>query len=91
MEILKGIERNTANLNEIISLLKNGNEKQEEIFDVIVEMLEIAKEKDKEKAQNKCRKVMSKITNLMNDVKTMTTLYSFGTTIYSILPANNIL
>lgn len=50
-----------------------------------------SKKKDKEKDQNKYRKVMSKITNLTNDIKTMTTLYSFGTTIYNILHANNIL
>lgn len=91
LNALRQIEINTANLSEIISLLHTSNENQSKIFDVVVEMLSIAKEKDKEVAQLKFRKIMDKIGKVTTDVEALTKLYGLGTTLYSVLQAKGIL
>ena len=91
LKALRQIELNTANLSEIVSLLHSSNENQNQIFDIVVEMLSIAKEKDQQAAQSKYRKVMEKIGQVATNAENLTKLYGLGTTIYGVLHANGIL
>ncbi|AMK73074.1 MULTISPECIES: hypothetical protein [Bacillus] len=83
LQLLAGIERNTAILHEISSLMKKNNDKQNETFDIIVEILEIMKSKSNEEVVGRYQKVMSKINQFTNDVETIKSLYTIGATIYS--------
>ncbi|QOQ53526.1 hypothetical protein [Bacillus amyloliquefaciens] len=53
LQLLSGIERNTAVLQEISTLMRKSSDKQEEIFALIVEMLEITKSNNREEAVSK--------------------------------------
>lgn len=85
------IEENTANLNTIVELVKNSTIDQKEILNIINQLLLISKEKDKKEAESKYKKVMGKIATLGENADTMNKLYTFGSTVYAILKANNIL
>ncbi|MGW7734638.1 hypothetical protein [Bacillus velezensis] len=78
---LSGIERNTAVLQEISYLMRTNNEKKDELFQLIVEMLEVLKSNNKEEAVSKYRKVMDKVNSFKGDVETATSLYSIGNAI----------
>jgi hypothetical protein len=88
---LKNIEENTGNLNIIIDLIMSNNEKQEEIFEIIMEFLSIAKEKDEDVAKGKYKKVMKDIAGFTGDIETMSKLYGFGTVLYNVLNTKGIL
>lgn len=85
LDVLQGIEKNTANLNEIVTLIYFGNEKQEEIFNLLVEMLEIAKSNNLAEAESKYRNVMKKAADFTGDVETIKKLVGFGNIIWEIL------
>lgn len=90
LNTLMSIEKNTAGLNTIVELVKNSNENQDEILKIINELLLISKEKDKEKARTKFTASMKKITDLGENADTANKLYTFGTTIYTILSSSGI-
>lgn len=88
---LNQIELNTASIKEIIDLIKINNDCQDDIVTIITELLSISKQKEKELAEKKYIKVMDSIGKLSANIETITKLYGFGTTIYSILKSRGIL
>lgn len=85
------IENNTANLTALIELIKDNNERQEEILNVIMDLLSVAKETNKENAQNKYRKIMNKISDFSNDFETFMKLTTFATTVHGVLQSTGIM
>ncbi|QUF66013.1 hypothetical protein [Bacillus atrophaeus] len=85
LQLLSGIERNTAVLQQISFLMRKSNVKQEETFALIVEILEIMKSETNEEVVSKYQKIMNKISQFTDDVETMQSLYSISGTIYSVV------
>ncbi len=85
LNTLKNIEMNMANLASILNLIREGNEKQNEIYEIIVELLALAKETNKQEIESKYRKIMNKITSFTDDIETMTTLATFAATVFNFL------
>lgn len=84
LDILRNIEKNTAGLTEIISLIQESNENQQEVYSIITELLALAKESDGKELESKYRKVMKRISEFSGDVLTMQNLMNVGLTIYNI-------
>lgn len=82
---LMSIEKNTASLQNIVELVKDSNENQEKILAIVNDLLLLSKEKDKEVVENKYTAIMKKISNIGENADTMNKLYTFGTTIYTII------
>jgi hypothetical protein len=82
LDTLIGIKQNTDQLGEMTALLQASNEKQEEIFGLIVNILEINKAKDLIEAETKYRKVMSKIGTFTGDVKAIQSLGVFANSVF---------
>ncbi|WP_050613363.1 hypothetical protein [Bacillus testis] len=74
LNALLGIEKNTALLTEMTLLLQTNNDKQDEIFAIMVEILEIMKSANEEEANSKFTKVMKKITTFTENASTMQSL-----------------
>ncbi|QPZ43341.1 hypothetical protein I7X10_05745 [Bacillus halotolerans] len=89
LQLLSGIERNTAILHEISLLMRTSNEKQDEIFTLIVEMLEVLKSANQEEAVSKYRKIMDKISKFKRDTDTIKSLYSVGSAILTMINTLN--
>lgn len=83
---LQGIEKNTALLTEMTSLLQTSNEKQAETFELMVEILEIMKSKDQEEANTKFMDVMGKIKGFTDNASTVQSLIGMAGTVYNALP-----
>ncbi|MEY9865370.1 vacuolar-type H+-ATPase subunit I/STV1 [Peribacillus sp. B2I2] len=83
---LQGIEKNTALLTEMTSLLQTSNEKQAETFELMVEILEIMKSKDQEEADTKFTAVTKKITAFADNANTLHSLINMAGTVYGSLP-----
>lgn len=91
LNLLKNIEVNTANLGTLVDLINNSNEKQDEIIQIITELLEIAKETNKNEAESKYRQVMNRIGQIADDADALVKLYGFGQLIGTILKSKGIL
>lgn len=87
--ILNEIQVNTANLATIVDLINKNNEKQDEIIGILSEVLEIAKVKNREEADNLYRKIMNKIVTFTKDVEAIQKLSVFAGTVYTLV-INNI-
>ncbi|MCP1459366.1 hypothetical protein ABE348_18765 [Bacillus velezensis] len=85
LKLLTGIERNTAVLQEISFLMRKSNDRQEETFALIVEILEIMKSETNEEVVSKYQKIINKISQFTGDVETMKSLYSISGTIYNVV------
>lgn len=85
LNTLISIEKNTANLKNIVELVKDSNENQEKILMVINDLLLLSKEKDKDVIEKKYTTIMKKISDIGENADTMNKLYTFGTTIYTII------
>lgn len=85
LNTLIAIEKNTAHLKNIVELVKDSNENQEKILMIINDFLLLSKEKDKESVEKKFNMTMKKISDIGENVDIMNKLYTFGTTIYSIM------
>jgi flagellar motor component MotA len=83
LKALQGIERNTAFLSEVSHLLQKNNERQDEIFQLLVEILEIMKSRTIEEAESKYRQVMRKIGEFAGDIGTIQTLYGIGQAVFN--------
>ncbi|MCY9007124.1 hypothetical protein [Peribacillus frigoritolerans] len=83
---LQGIEKNTALLTEMTSLLQTSNEKQDELFKLMVEILEIMKSKDQKEADTKFTAVTKKITAFADNANTLHSLINMAGTVYGSLP-----
>ena len=90
LETLCNIEKNTSNLNTVVELIKDSNENQEEIINIITELLMLSKETNQEEARSKFKKIMNKITNIKDSADTINQLVTLGSTIYAVLKANGI-
>lgn len=89
LQLLSGIERNTAVLQEISTLMRKSSDKQEEIFALIVEMLEITKSSNQEEAVSKYRSIMDKINQFTSDSATLQSLYTLSGTIFNVVSNMN--
>lgn len=89
LNLLKLIESNTANLAMLVDLISKNNENQDEIIGILSEVLEIAKAKNKEEADNLYRKIMKKATTFTKDVEAIQKLTVFAGTVYKLV-LNNI-
>lgn len=83
---LQGIEKNTALLTEMTSLLQTSNNKQDETFELMVEILEIMKSKDQEEANTRFMSVVEKIKGFTDNASTVQSLIGMASTVYTALP-----
>lgn len=83
LNALLGIEKNTALLTEMTLLLQKSNDRQDEVFAIIVEVLEILKSSSQEEADSRFAKVMGKITTFKENVSTMQSLYGLASAAFN--------
>jgi Sec7-like guanine-nucleotide exchange factor len=83
LDTLKRIERNTADLQNIVSLLQTTNQNQDELFKVVVEILSISKASTPEEADSKYRSVMTNIQTFNEDVETANKLWSLANVVWT--------
>ncbi|MCQ9285299.1 hypothetical protein NQ129_26395 [Priestia aryabhattai] len=83
---LQGIEKNTAVLKEMSMLLQKHGEKQDEIFAIMIEIMEIMKCSNKEEAETKFAAVTRKIATVSEHASTVTSLVGIAKTVYDALP-----
>ncbi|MFJ7680434.1 hypothetical protein ACIQXQ_20685 [Peribacillus sp. NPDC097198] len=82
---IQGIERNTALLMEMTHLLQKSNDKQDETFELMVEILEIMKSKDQDEANSKFMNVIEKIKTFTDNASTVQSLIGMASTVYTAL------
>jgi hypothetical protein len=75
---VREIKNDTANLSEIVFLIREGNIVNEEIFNLFAEMLTIIKAKNKEEAENTFKNALQKALLFNNSVQLIKNLTSFG-------------
>ncbi|SFE90880.1 hypothetical protein SAMN05428981_11018 [Bacillus sp. OV194] len=83
LNALHGIEKNTAILTEMTLLLQKSNEKQDELFQLMVEILGIMKSSTIQEAESKFATVMRKITEFTDHANTMQSLINMATSVYN--------
>ena len=84
-EILQDIEKNTANLQILVDLIHNSVENQDQIISIMAEILAMAKANNKDEADSLCKRVMSKISDTVQNVETMTKIITFAKMFYNIV------
>lgn len=87
-DVLNALNRiidNTANLTAVVQLLHENNEKQDEIFEIITDIMSIAKEKTKQDAETVYRRVLNRINSFTGDIETITKLLGYATTAYTVI------
>ncbi|WP_338782476.1 hypothetical protein [Metabacillus sp. FJAT-52054] len=84
LSALQGIEKNTAILTEMSMLLKENKDKQEEIFEIMVEILAIMKSSNEEEAKSRFTTVMEKITAFKDGSETLISLYGMAQQVYTV-------
>lgn len=85
IQLLTGIEKNTAVFHEICLLMRRNSDKQEETFEIIIEMLEMLKGSNKEENESKYRMVMNKINQFAGDIQSVQTLQTLCNTIFNVV------
>jgi hypothetical protein len=75
---LKSINQNTAYLFDILSLIKESNDKQEEIISIVSELLTLPTFQDKATVKSTYAKIMERIANLVGDIENIDKLYKFS-------------
>lgn len=85
LEILQQISENTANLYALVELISNSNDKQDEIIGVLIEILSIAKAREKKEAESLLKKAISKINDCADTGESVIKLVGWATTIYSMI------
>ncbi len=85
IDSLKQIQNNTANLASLVTLINKSNENQDELIEIIVELLSIAKEKDKKEVDSGFRRILNKISTFNGDIETVKSLMTFATSVMVIL------
>ncbi|WLR56506.1 hypothetical protein LC048_06265 [Mesobacillus subterraneus] len=80
---LQGIEKNTALLAEMTLLLQKNNEKQDDMFELMVEILAIMKSSNQEEAESKYTEVMKKITTFTDNASTVQSLVNMAQTVFN--------
>ncbi|RHR10247.1 hypothetical protein DWX58_07180 [Pseudoflavonifractor sp. AF19-9AC] len=84
-EILQDIEKNTANLKILVDLIHNSVENQDQIISIMAEILAMAKANNKDEADSLCKRVMSKISDTVQNVETMIKIMTFAKMFYNIV------
>ena len=84
-EILQDIEKNTANLQILVDLIHNSVENQDQIISIMAEILAMAKANNKDEADSLCKRVMSKISDTVQNVETMIKIMTFAKMFYNIV------
>jgi Glu-tRNA(Gln) amidotransferase subunit E-like FAD-binding protein len=79
LKILKSIETNTASLVTLVDLINQGND---EIAEIIRDLIELAKQKDKEQAESGFKRLMKRITDIQSSADTIIKLAGLAQTIY---------
>lgn len=82
---LQGIERNTAGIADLVFLISNSNEKQDEVFELLVEVLALAKAKNAEEGKSLYKKIFGKLSDFTGDVETVQKLIGLANAIYAAL------
>ena len=85
LEILESINKNTANLYSIVELIKDSNEKQDEMIALVSEILALAKAKDKKEADSLYKKITSKISTEVKNVDAIIKLVGWATSVYQMI------
>jgi len=83
LNALRGIERNTGVLGDIVTLLQSNQEKQEEVFSIVIEMLEMTKSSNKEEIDSIYRRVMDRVQKFSGDIQAIKSLMALGASIHS--------
>ncbi|TCZ79911.1 hypothetical protein E0485_03320 [Paenibacillus albiflavus] len=79
MKAAEQTARNTAVLPDMMLILKEANDKQDEMFEIMVEILAISKAKNKDEAESRFAKVMRKITDLKDNAESIEKLVNYAT------------
>lgn len=84
LRLLEATEQAARNIvfSEIFGLISQGNEKQEEIFDIIVDILSIAKSQFKDEAKSKYQQVMKNLNDFTGDIETISKLTTYSTAVW---------
>lgn len=83
LDTLKNIEKNTAVLNELVLLVRTSNLQQESLTELVSELLEIAKAKNKEEAGSRYKKAMKRISDVVHDAESITKMASIAGQLYN--------
>ena len=85
LEVLHSSNENTANLYIMVELIKQSNDKQDELISLMAEVLSLAKAKSKEEADTLFKKIMSKINGTVDSVESMIKIVGWATTVYNMV------
>ncbi|MGF9907282.1 hypothetical protein [Brevibacillus porteri] len=85
LEALLGIERNTASIATLVTLIQQNNDKQDEIIGLLNQVFEMSKSQTKEEAESKYRQFMKKLSDFNGDVGTIQALQGFANTAWTVL------
>lgn len=85
LEILQSIDENTANLYIMVELIKQSNDKQDELISLMAEVLSLAKAKSKEEADTLFKKIMSKINGTADSVESTIKIVGWAITVYNMV------
>ena len=75
------IAENTKGINDLISLVRQGNEINQQTFELLQEMQTIMTAQSPEEADTIFRRVMGKATQTVEDYETIQTMMSYGKTL----------
>lgn len=87
LDTLKGIERNTGDIAQIITLLQTSSVHQEEVLHLLSEIQSIGASKNIEEADTKYREVMKKVSQLEEDANSIDTLIGYGRVVWTAVKA----
>jgi hypothetical protein len=82
---LRAINENTSCLPTLIEIIHQSNENQEEMLTIIIEILSIAKAKDKKEAKSLYEKTIGKISSTVKDGENLAKLVTYATTAYQLI------
>ena len=82
--LLQNIAKNTSELKVVSSLLKDSNEKQDEILKLMIEIAQIERSSSPEEAESRWNIIKTKIEAVTDSVSTAQTLYGMGMTAYNL-------
>lgn len=85
LEILQSINQNTANLYSIVDLIKNSNDKQDEMIELLSDIFLLAKVKDKEEADSMFKQIMTKINDTADTAESIIKLSGWAMAIYNMV------
>ena len=69
----------------MVELIKQSNDKQDELISLMAEVLSLAKAKSKEEADTLFKKIMSKINGTVDSVESMIKIVGWATTVYNMV------